>query len=97
MTDEVRRFPLPWTIEGNHTCFWVQDADGKRVAYVYFKESGLGRTSGEDSLTRAEALRIARNIAKLPDLLKRLSQQRLERQPPAVEQDAVEQGRQEDA
>ena len=73
MPDEVSRFPLPWTIDGNHVCFCVRDANGKRVAYVYFKEGGWGRTSGDNSLTRVVALRIVRNIAKLPEPLKRQS------------------------
>jgi hypothetical protein len=69
---DVRRFPLPWSITGNDACFWIEDADGKRVAYVYFDERpwGIG-TASANRLTRAEALRIARNIVKLPELLKR--------------------------
>jgi hypothetical protein len=67
---EVRRFPLPWTIVGNDSCFWVEDADGKRVAYVYFDERPWGiSTASAWRLNRTEALRIARNIAKLPELL----------------------------
>jgi hypothetical protein len=69
---EVRRFPVPWTIDGNHCCYWVKDAAGKTFGYTYFNDTpgGIG-TAYAAKLTRAEALRIVRNIAKLPELLKR--------------------------
>ena len=71
-SDSVRRFPLPWTVHGNDSSFWVEDAEGKRFGYTYFDERqesiGVDRVN---RLTRAEALRIVRNIAKLPNLLKR--------------------------
>jgi hypothetical protein len=69
--DSPRRFPLPWTVHGNESCYWVQDAEGKRFGYCYFdeREFGIG-TASANKLTRAEALKIARNIAKLPGLLK---------------------------
>jgi hypothetical protein len=72
MPAEVRRFPLPWRIVATDACFWIEDAEGKRVAYVYFDERPWG-VSGDSyrRLTRAEALRIARNIAKLPEILRR--------------------------
>ncbi|MEO6153007.1 MAG: hypothetical protein ABIT09_10840 [Croceibacterium sp.] len=67
---ESRRFPLPWSIGGNDTCFWVEDAEGKRVAYVYFLSGDVPiATSSALGPPRSEALRIVRNIAKLPKLL----------------------------
>jgi hypothetical protein len=34
-----RRFPPPWTIEElNDACFIVSDANGQKLAYVYFEE-----------------------------------------------------------
>lgn len=65
---EVRRFPLPWKLHGNDACFWVEDAEGKRFGYCYFLTQARLAHDG-DVLSREEALRIARNIVKLPELL----------------------------
>ena len=65
-----RRFPLPWAVDGNENCYWVQDADGKRLAYIYFSSGNEAISTGNaGKLDRLEALKIARNIAKLPILL----------------------------
>lgn len=65
----ARRFPLPWKIVEHPAAFCIEDAGGTKLAYCYF----LGReplSHDADRLTRDEALTIARNLVRLPDLLR---------------------------
>jgi hypothetical protein len=68
MTD--RRFPPPWIVEEQEACFVVRDHNGQQLAYVYFEDEP-GRRSAAKLLTRDEGRRIAANVAKLPDLIRR--------------------------
>jgi hypothetical protein len=63
-----RRFRPPWTVDEHSESFIVTDADDQPLAYTYYAEEPVRRSSTK-RLTKDEARRIAANIAKLPDLI----------------------------
>jgi endo-1,4-beta-D-glucanase Y len=67
-----RRFPLPWSV-AHHPggeLLIVRDANGQALAYVYFEDEPQRQRSMK-RLSSDEARRIAANIAKLPDLMRK--------------------------
>lgn len=64
-----RRFPPPWTVHEGENSFWVQDANGRRFGFVYFRDREITGTGQEAWQSRDEARRLVSNFAKLPALL----------------------------
>ena len=70
MRSTLDQFPLPWVVQERSTCFVVHDKTSQPLAYIHFEDKS-GRLSPINQLTRDEAQRIAVNIAKLPELLRK--------------------------
>jgi K+/H+ antiporter YhaU regulatory subunit KhtT len=68
MADAPRRFPAPWSADRIPGGYVVRDANGQAIAYLYSRENEAEARQAK-TLTADEARRIARSIARLPELL----------------------------
>lgn len=66
---KVRRMPAPWEVVPLQSGFRINDADGKGMAYVYYYNDHARAGAGPQALNPEEARRVARAIARLPELL----------------------------
>jgi hypothetical protein len=63
----TRRFPPPWSVEEGDNYFVVRDREGQQLAYVHFDNP----RAAAKPLTRDEARRVAANVVKLAELLRK--------------------------
>jgi hypothetical protein len=62
-------FSKPWTIEERGESFHVADSVGRTLAFVYFEDDPIRREMTK-RLSKDDARRMARQILRLPELVR---------------------------
>ncbi|MGC1355840.1 MAG: hypothetical protein WA851_08635 [Xanthobacteraceae bacterium] len=65
-----RRCPPPWRIQENDESYVVMDANGQRLAFIYFEDEPV-RQSSMKRIGKDDAWQLARAIVRIPGLLQR--------------------------
>ncbi len=68
---EPDRLAPPFRVVEGEACCWVEDAGGRRFGYCYFDAKPFAGTGRAAWLTPGLARAMARQIARLPELVGR--------------------------
>jgi hypothetical protein len=75
MAEPSRRFPSPWRADPMPGGYFVLDANGQALAYLYSRDNDAEARQAK-VLTKDEARRIAINVARLPELVGKAERER---------------------
>jgi hypothetical protein len=70
MAESPRCFPAPWRADAMPGGYVVRDANGQALAYLYSRDNEAEARQAM-VLTKDEARRIAVNVVRLPELVRK--------------------------